>query len=179
MNSLAPLKLMPNEDATVGFWLTGMHVRRIDHPKVRAAAGACCFYSYALLHSASEHHSCISPRAAACDVLHPRSYRLVCSMLGTLAYKHCSFNNKHWTVLAARHACTTVVLSRGLQYLFVCLCISPSVYPSALLSVCVYVCLCLLATCPCAAIHTQTSLWSISRFILFVSTNHLQTQAAG
>lgn len=45
LHSQAPLKLMPNEDATLGFWLMGMQLRRIDHPKVRAAAGACCFYS--------------------------------------------------------------------------------------------------------------------------------------
>ena len=44
MHSVSPLKLMPNEDATFGFWVMGMQLRHIGHPKVRAAAGACCFY---------------------------------------------------------------------------------------------------------------------------------------
>lgn len=44
LNSIAPLKLMPNEDATFGFWVMGMQLRHIAHPKVRAAAGGCCFY---------------------------------------------------------------------------------------------------------------------------------------
>jgi len=44
MNSISPLKLMPNEDATFGFWVMGMQLRHVAHPKVRAAAGACCFY---------------------------------------------------------------------------------------------------------------------------------------
>ena len=44
LNGVASLKLMPNEDATFGFWVMGMQLRHIAHPKVRAAAGGCCFY---------------------------------------------------------------------------------------------------------------------------------------
>ncbi|KAL0018949.1 hypothetical protein WJX77_003320 [Trebouxia sp. C0004] len=44
MNSISPLKLMPNEDATFGFWVMGLQLRHVAHPKVRAAAGGCCFY---------------------------------------------------------------------------------------------------------------------------------------
>ena len=44
MNSISPLKLMPNEDATFGFWVMGMQLRHVAHPKVRAAAGGCCFF---------------------------------------------------------------------------------------------------------------------------------------
>ena len=35
-NSIAPLKFMPNEDATFGFWVMGMDLRHVDQPK------ACC-----------------------------------------------------------------------------------------------------------------------------------------
>ncbi len=43
VNRLAPLKFMPNEDSTFGFWVMGMDLRKIDHPKVRTAAGHCCY----------------------------------------------------------------------------------------------------------------------------------------
>ncbi len=35
-NALAPLKFMPNEDATFGFWVMGMDLRHVDQPKVGA-----------------------------------------------------------------------------------------------------------------------------------------------
>jgi len=35
-NALAPLKFMPNEDATFGFWVMGMDLRHVDQPKVSA-----------------------------------------------------------------------------------------------------------------------------------------------
>ena len=37
VHTIAPLKFMPNEDATFGFWVMGLDLRRIDHPKVRTA----------------------------------------------------------------------------------------------------------------------------------------------
>lgn len=43
VNQLAPLKFMPNEDSTFGFWVMGMDLRKIDHPRVRTAAGHCCY----------------------------------------------------------------------------------------------------------------------------------------
>ena len=43
VNRLAPLKFMPNEDSTFGFWVMGMDLRKIDHPRVRTAAGHCCY----------------------------------------------------------------------------------------------------------------------------------------
>ena len=33
MESMVKLKFTPIEDATVGFWLMGMDIRQIDHPK--------------------------------------------------------------------------------------------------------------------------------------------------
>lgn len=33
MESVVKLKFTPIEDATVGFWLMGMDIRQIDHPK--------------------------------------------------------------------------------------------------------------------------------------------------
>ena len=33
-NAIAPLKFMPNEDATFGFWVRGMYLPNIDQPKV-------------------------------------------------------------------------------------------------------------------------------------------------
>lgn len=35
VHSIAPLKFMPNEDATFGFWVMGMDLEHVDHPKVR------------------------------------------------------------------------------------------------------------------------------------------------
>ena len=35
VHAIAPLKFMPNEDATFGFWVMGMDLQHIDHPKVR------------------------------------------------------------------------------------------------------------------------------------------------
>ena len=37
-NTIAPLKFMPNEDATFGFWVMGMDLRHVDEPKVSAGA---------------------------------------------------------------------------------------------------------------------------------------------
>ena len=34
-NAIAPLKFMPNEDATFGFWVMGMDLRHVDQPKAR------------------------------------------------------------------------------------------------------------------------------------------------
>ena len=42
-NAIAPLKFMPNEDATFGFWVMGMNLRRVDHPRAKTAAGHCCY----------------------------------------------------------------------------------------------------------------------------------------
>lgn len=42
-NEIAPLKFMPNEDATFGFWVMGMNLRRIDHPLAKTPAGHCCY----------------------------------------------------------------------------------------------------------------------------------------
>ena len=33
MEDMVKLKFTPIEDATVGFWLMGMDIRQIDHPK--------------------------------------------------------------------------------------------------------------------------------------------------
>ena len=33
MESMVELTFTPIEDATVGFWLMGMDIRQIDHPK--------------------------------------------------------------------------------------------------------------------------------------------------
>ena len=38
---------MPNEDATFGFWVSGMNLVRVDHPHVKAAAGECCLWAAA------------------------------------------------------------------------------------------------------------------------------------
>ena len=38
-NAIAPLKFMPNEDATFGFWVMGMDLRHVDQPKV--GRGTC------------------------------------------------------------------------------------------------------------------------------------------
>ena len=38
-NTIAPLKFMPNEDATFGFWVMGMDLRHVDQPKVGCRAG--------------------------------------------------------------------------------------------------------------------------------------------
>jgi hypothetical protein len=43
VNSIAPLKFMPNEDATFGFWVMGMNLRRVDFAKAKTAAGHCCW----------------------------------------------------------------------------------------------------------------------------------------
>jgi hypothetical protein len=32
VNAIAPLKFMPNEDATFGFWVMGMDLRHVDQP---------------------------------------------------------------------------------------------------------------------------------------------------
>ena len=32
INGNVPLKFMPNEDATFGFWVMGMDLRHVDHP---------------------------------------------------------------------------------------------------------------------------------------------------
>ena len=50
-NAIAPLKFMPNEDATFGFWVMGMNLRRIDHPRAKTAAGHCCYKCSLLLSS--------------------------------------------------------------------------------------------------------------------------------
>lgn len=42
-HAIAPLKFMPNEDATFGFWVMGMNLRRIDHPRAKTPAGHCCW----------------------------------------------------------------------------------------------------------------------------------------
>ena len=42
-NAIAPLKFMPNEDATFGFWVMGMNLRRVDHPRAKTPAGHCCY----------------------------------------------------------------------------------------------------------------------------------------
>lgn len=42
-NRVAPLKFMPNEDATFGFWVMGMNLRRVDHPRAKTPAGHCCY----------------------------------------------------------------------------------------------------------------------------------------
>ena len=36
MEDMVKLKFTPIEDATVGFWLMGMDIRQIDHPKCAA-----------------------------------------------------------------------------------------------------------------------------------------------
>ena len=42
-HGIAPLKFMPNEDATFGFWVMGMNLRRVDHPRAKTPAGHCCW----------------------------------------------------------------------------------------------------------------------------------------
>lgn len=37
------LKFMPNEDATFGFWVSGLNLRHVDHPMIKTTAGHCSF----------------------------------------------------------------------------------------------------------------------------------------
>lgn len=37
------LKFMPNEDATFGFWVSGLNLRHVDHPLIKTTAGHCSF----------------------------------------------------------------------------------------------------------------------------------------
>ena len=41
-NHLTGLKIFPNEDATFGFWVSGLNLRRVSHPGFHTAAGSCC-----------------------------------------------------------------------------------------------------------------------------------------
>ncbi|CAK0784367.1 hypothetical protein CVIRNUC_007571 [Coccomyxa viridis] len=43
MEDMVKLKFTPIEDATVGFWLMGMDIRQIDHPKMNTNFWPCCF----------------------------------------------------------------------------------------------------------------------------------------
>ncbi len=43
MEHTVGLKFMPNEDATFGFWVSGLNLRHVDHPKIKTTAGHCSF----------------------------------------------------------------------------------------------------------------------------------------
>ena len=64
-NAIAPLKFMPNEDATFGFWVMGMNLRHVDQPKVLG------------LHSPEDRtaqpHTCMWLRAEPCCAIVQRS----------------------------------------------------------------------------------------------------------
>ncbi|CAL8469155.1 g8696 [Coccomyxa elongata] len=43
LQSKVSLKFTPIEDATIGFWVMGMDLRQIDHPKMNSNFWPCCF----------------------------------------------------------------------------------------------------------------------------------------
>ena len=42
VHSWVRLKFTPIEDATLGFWLSSMDLRQVDHPKFYTYAATCC-----------------------------------------------------------------------------------------------------------------------------------------
>ena len=63
LESMVKLKFTPIEDATVGFWLMGMDIRQIDHPKCVLASSVI-----ALQMGAAEVYAKAASSAEVCAV---------------------------------------------------------------------------------------------------------------